>query len=182
MFEFLKRNRAETALENKSNNSYRSAKEKVLKWLSEERFEVTEVQDEKSNFRYLATRVGMPKFSVLQPRGKMDSILVESGVSFRGLGNDSATRIVQDQSTLWNLRLHLESKGFFFNIQTPKSDSSDSDGGVVFARPLYFDGISKDRVLETVLDVVHTVRFIILTMQRHMLSDSEKSGIPVYLR
>jgi hypothetical protein len=182
LFGFLGGNR-EVSLNQNVEKEFRSVEERVQKWLAEESFEVKKASDQKSNFRYFGTKKGMPKFSVFQPYGKSDLVLVESGITFEGAEKEKlAALFTSHQDLLMELRLHLESNGFFYRIQPPDLNSGKA-GGIVLAKPLYYDGMCKDRFLDTVLKITHTTVFIILTIHRYLAASSEKMmGPPSYLR
>ena len=140
----------------------------IQKWLWEEGFQVRKVPDGYATFRYLASKDRLPKFSVGQPSRKPDSIVVESGFSFRGIDKASLAKVFDRTENLsWDLRLQLTSKGFFYKIQPP-DPQSNNPGGIFLAKTIYYDGLSKDKLLDTTFQVLNTTIFVILTLQRHL--------------
>jgi len=183
MFEIFKKNQApSTGLVEKLNRNPQDVEMNIQKWLTEEQFETRKVFDERSNFRFIANRPGTPMFSVSQPKNKLDSILVESWITFNGVEKEKITHLfTQNPSILLDLRLQFESKGLLYNIQPPGANN-DKPAAILFAKSVYFDGISKDRLLETALNLLHMFAFIALTIQRHLTSMRADTSVPSYLR
>jgi len=144
-------------------------KERVLKWLREEGYSAEKAQDAHTSFRYWVTKTGSPKFSVFQPKNNPDFILVESAVTLAG--HDEMFPKITDQTEVlsWELQSHLLSRGFHYKIQPPEFQSN-RPGAILFAKPIYHDGLSKDRFLETTNQTLNTVVFVILTMRRHLVT------------
>jgi hypothetical protein len=142
--------------------------EKIRLWLWQEGFEVRKIWSDDSSFRYLVSKDKLPKFSVGQLKSKSDSIFVESGISFVGIEKVTLESIFdQNQHLSWELRLHLVSNVFFYKIQH-SDPHSNNPGGIILAKLIYYDGLSKDKFLDTVFQVLHTTIFIILTLQHHL--------------
>jgi len=140
----------------------------IQKWLWEEGFQVRKVPDGNATFRYLASKDRLPRFSIGQLSRKPDSIVVESGFSFKGFEKESLAKVFdQTENLSWDLRLQLTSKGFFYKIRPP-DPHSNNPGGIFLAKTIYHDGLSKDRLLDTTFQVVNTTIFVILTLQRHL--------------
>jgi hypothetical protein len=158
-----------------------NVEERVLKWLREEGYNAEKANDGNSSFRYWVTKTGSPKFSVFQPRNKPDFILVESAVTFAG--HDEIFPKITDQTEIlsWELQSHLLSKGFHYKIQPPEFQPN-RPGAIFFAKPIYYDGLSKDRFLEATHQTLNTVVFMILTVRRHLATsganpNSKRSSI-----
>lgn len=152
-----------------------NVEEKIERWLGQEGFDVRKTGGGNSVFRYLAAKNRLPKFSVGQPKNKSDCIVVESGIGFDGIDTAGLTKIFsQNQNVSWELRLHLTSKGFFYKIHPP-NPQANSRGGIIFAKLVYYDELSKAKFLDTVFQVVNTAIFIILTLQRHLTPSAHKS-------
>ena len=163
-----------------------SVEEKIQRWLWQEGFEVKKIGEDNSGFRYLVTKNRLPKFSVVQPKNKSDCILIESGVGFGGIDPAGLTKIFDNGQPLsWELRLHLTSKVFLYKIQPPNQQISNP-GGIIFAKLIYYDELTKAKFMDTVFRVVNTAIFIILTMQRHLTTSAtkitEKPGSLAYLK
>lgn len=138
--------------------------EKLYKWLSEEGFTMEKVLDMNSIFRYLATKNGLPKFSIFQPLNKSDCILVESGVAYTK-ENEVLSRSFQNPNLIWEIISNLLPKGFIYKIQQPDLQTNKA-GGIVFAKTIYYDGLSKDRFLDTIYQTINMTIFVIMTLQR----------------
>jgi len=156
--------------------------EQLQRWLAEEGFVIEKRLDGNSSFRYWVTRTGSPKFSVFQPRSKSDIILIESAVTFDGHEEVFSAIADQTRSLSWELQSHLLSKGFYYKIQPPEPQSN-KPGARFFAKPIYYDGLSKDRLLEATHQTMNTVIFVILTVQRHVAPSAtnpngKRSNIP----
>jgi hypothetical protein len=150
--------------------------EKLQKWLREEGFCVEKASGNNLKFRYVASKNGSPKFSVLQPRDKSDLVLIESGLSFNGIEKDLVSRIINQNGLLsLDLKMHLMSKGFFYRILPPDLQFSNA-GALVFAKQIYYDGLSKGRFLDTVAQAISTIIFVILTIRKHMSTSATNSS------
>jgi len=163
-----------------------NVEEKIQRWLRQEGFEVKKTGKGNSGFRYLVAKNRLPKFSVVQPKNKSDCIVVESGIDFGGIDTPGLTKIFdRNQQLSWELRLHLTSKGFLYKIQPP-NPHFNNPGGIIFAKLVYYDELSKAKFLDTVFRVVNTAIFTILTLQRHLTApatkSTEKPGRLAYLK
>jgi len=165
MLKFWKNGNANETKEVLAENE--KVQEQLERWLAEEGFTIEKRLDGNSSFRYWVTRTGSPKFSVLQPINKSDIILIESAVTFDGHEEVFSAIADQTRRLSWELQSHLLSIGFYYKIQPPDSQSN-KPGAIFFAKPIYYDGLSKDRFLEATHQTMNTVVFVILTVQRHM--------------
>jgi len=145
-----------------------NVEERLQRWLGEEGCNVEKLGDEKTTFNLWVTKDGLPSFSVYQPRDKHDVIYVESGVTFSGMEKKLHPVIVDSKHSLsWELKSRLLSSGFAYHIQPPDLQSN-KPGGIVFAKTIYYDGLSKDRFLDTIHQTLSTVMVMILTVRRHV--------------
>lgn len=152
----------------------RNIEEKIQRWLWEEGFEARKIWGDNSKFRYLVTKNRLPKFLVGQPKSKSDCLVVESGIGFGGVGKAILAKIFdRNQSLSWELRLHLASRGFFFRMQPP-GQHSDKTGGIILAKLIYYDELSKSKFLDNVFQVLNITIFTILTLRRHLITSATK--------
>ncbi|NWF86457.1 DUF2299 family protein [Candidatus Bathyarchaeota archaeon] len=157
-------------------NKNERVEEKLYRWLLEEGFTVEKVLDTNSIFRYFATKNGPPKFSIFQSRSKSDCIIVESGVAYNR-EDEILSRSFQNQTLILEIISNLLCKGFIYKIQPPQLQA-DKAGGIVFAKPIYYDGLSKDRFVETTSQTINMAIFIIVTLQRHATASTNSVTTP----
>lgn len=137
--------------------------ERLEEWLEAEGFTVWKFADEDSRFSLKVTRDEYPPLLVLQPQSKADSILVTGDVRLTDKGQEKLVALPEKEREfmLFDLRMVLLST----ECRCQFVPSSKSWKIVRVSKPVFYDGLTKDRFFETVDTVARAVSLVILTFQ-----------------
>ena len=133
----------------------KDVKKLVKKWLEEEGMFDEEAEDPKSVFNYI---INYPmelkhKMNILQPADSKDKVLVLSGTRFEPETVERMRSMPQPEldDLLWDLRLSLCARPTEFELRRPGEQGIPE--ALVITALIYFDGLTKDRLMTTIRDV-----------------------------
>jgi hypothetical protein len=136
---------------------------RIEAWLDDEGFSVWKFAGESSRFSFKTTRDECPPLLVLQPQSKADSLLVMSDVRFTDEGQEKLLALPKKEREfmLFDLKMVLLST----ECRCQFIPSSESWTAIRISKPVFYDGLSKDRFFETMDTVARAVSLVILTFQ-----------------
>ncbi len=135
---------------------------RIEEWLDDEGFSVWKLADENSRFSFKMTRDECPPLLVLQPQSKSDSLIVTSDVRLTDEGQEKLLALPKEREfMLFDLKMVLLST----ECRCQFMPSSKSWKSIRVSKPVFYDGLTKDRFFETVDVVSRAVSLVILTFQ-----------------
>jgi hypothetical protein len=136
---------------------------KIETWLGDEGFNVWKFAGENSRFSFKTTRDECPPLLVLQPQSKADSLLVTCDVRLTDEGREKLQALPKREREfmLFDLKMVLLST----ECHCQFIPSSGSWKAIRVSKPVFYDGLSKDRFFETMDTVARAVSLILLTFQ-----------------
>jgi len=137
---------------------------RIEKWLIDEAFQISKVADENAYFSYKVTKDGGMTLSVLQPQNKTDSILVVGDISLTDEDQKKLATIPEKERRvmLSDLTMDLLTTQCRWQFIPP----TEAWETIRVLRPIFYDGLSKDRFFETVDIVMRAVLSVIFALQR----------------
>jgi hypothetical protein len=137
--------------------------ERLEEWLEAEGFNVWKFADDDSRFSFKVTRDECPPLLVLQPQSKVDSLLVRCDVRLADKGQEKLLALPEKEREfmLFDLRMVLLST----ECRCQFVPSSRSWKAIRVSKPVFYDGLTKDRFFETVDTVARAVSLVTLTFQ-----------------
>lgn len=150
-------------------------KNNIQKWLLEDGYQIELQPDKNSLFRFIATDMIGIKTLIFQPNLMTDQILVAAGINF----DDNQQNLFQTLENkdrvdfLWDLRFGLLNLDVGFNgITVPLK-------GIEISKPIYYDGLTKDALLQKLTTVKRGVLFTMWTFDRKFGEAKPKSDLMV---
>lgn len=140
--------------------------EKIENWLKEEGFFSEKIMNNKAYFNFVAKISGMG-LNVLQSIDKPDSILVATNLTLSVEQLDMINKMDAENSRefFWDLRLALLNAdiGDFSIKPHPPNDVREV---FISSNPIYYDGLSKDRLISTIFRVCRSLMLVIWMLER----------------
>jgi len=135
----------------------------VEEWLKAEGFSVWKLADDDSLFSFKATRDECSPLLVLQPQSKGDSLLVTCDVRLADQGQKKLSTLPEKEREfmLYDLRMVLLST----ECRCHFVPSAKAWNAIRISKPVFYDGLTKDRFFETMDTVARAVSAVILTFQ-----------------
>ena len=153
---------------------------KVQAWLTEEGVYRDKVPDDNANYHY---KIEFPQGSgrpadIIQPKPRDDLILIISGVSlseehYEGLKSKSKK---ERDDILWDMRFDLLFRNSDFNM-LPNLDDLKT---IQFIRPLHFEGLTKNVLMDAIREDYKCHLYIVWKMQRLFGAAPPKSPETMY--
>lgn len=121
---------------------------KITRWLTEEGLYKERIQDENLYFHLTAefpVRSGR-HLSIIQPKNREDMIIVLSRIMLADVHKTALSAMPRKERLkfLWNMRYALLFQESSFDMQ-PGGESLE---GIQFTREIYYDGLTKNRLME----------------------------------
>jgi hypothetical protein len=127
-------------------NGKKEVIEKIQKWLKEESIEITNIDNPFADYQ---VNTKNPNQSICLPKNKIDVIEFATSVYFTKedqkayvalKNNEEKLRIIWDlQRSLLEINVEYEVKPDFDNLES-----------IIIKKTVYFDGLSKDRFMDTI--------------------------------
>ncbi|MCJ7443080.1 MAG: DUF2299 family protein [Methanotrichaceae archaeon] len=139
---------------------------KIKNWLLEESLFKEQIVDEQANYHYLLVfpaNSGMG-FRIVQPKAKDDSILVLTGINLdekHYQAINSMPKAKRDE-LLWDIRFELLFKLLDFTMMPSAEDVKAMN----FSRDIFFDGLTKNYLMEVIREGFRCNLFIIWKMNQ----------------
>jgi hypothetical protein len=135
----------------------------IEEWLDDEGFSVWKLADKKTSFSFKMTRDESPPLLVLQPQSKSDSLLVTTDVRLTDEDQEKLSSMPEKEKEfmLFDLKMVLLST----ECRCQFTPSSKSWNLIRVSKPVFYDGLTKDRFFETVDTVTRAASLVILTFQ-----------------
>jgi len=139
-------------------------KEKIICWLKEEKLQPKEIADPNAYFNISIT-VGGLLLHVIQRTDQIDSITVGANLVF----TEEQLKLLKDmdekkrQEFFWELRLALLKNNELGYFQIKPNPPHDIREVFISSRRLYYDGLTKDRLMTTIF-TIHKAIFMVIWM------------------
>lgn len=165
------------------NPKIEETKKRIMNWLNEENYSPTEVADSNAYFNFSA-KVGRLSCNVVQNIRKLDSFVV--GVNF----NFSSEQIEllqkmgkkRRQEFFWDLRLALIRNNELGEFAVKPNPPENVKVVFISSRPIFYDALSKDRLVSGIHLILRTVWMIVWMLERYAGSITPKeTRIPFYV-
>ena len=137
--------------------------ERIQGWLVEENYAVKVQEDPKAYFVIAAQHPAGIGLAVGQEIGKKDRLLIQGGLNF---DEDTRSRLrnlpeKDRENLLWDIRFSLINIGVQFVIVNGKLPTA-----IQISKLLYYDGLSKDRLMELTQKVTDATLLVLWKFQR----------------
>jgi hypothetical protein len=140
----------------------RAVHERIRRWLAEENWDVRDVPDPLASFNVMATLKGGPNVNIFQLKDHADHLtLSQRWVFDERLRSDVSKLAVKVQKDIvWNIYRDVSMMGVEFSgFKIPPSD-------MAFFAYVYFDGLTKDILVQRVLLTIRALHLAIRTFMR----------------
>jgi hypothetical protein len=136
---------------------------RVEEWLVDEGFSIWKSADKNCRFSFKVTRDDCLPLFVLQPRNKVDSLLVVCDTRLTDEGQKRLSTLPEKERgfMLFDLRTVLLSTACRWQF----IPSLESWKTIRVSKAVFYDGLTKDRFFETVDTVARAVSLVILSFQ-----------------
>jgi hypothetical protein len=150
-------------------------KSNIQKWLLEDGYKIESQPNQDTLFRFVATdRTGI-KTIIVQPKLMLDQIVIGAGIQFDN-AQQSALQTLENKNRLdflWDLRFGLLNLDVGFNgVAMPLK-------GIEITKTIYYDGLTKDALLQRVSNIKRAVIFTMWTFDRKFGEAKPKSDLMV---
>jgi hypothetical protein len=139
---------------------------KVLNWLTEEGIYRDKISDEQANYHFkIESPTGSGRIAdIVQPKQRDDLILVISGVSLAKEHSDGlkSKSKKEREDILWDMRFEL----LFRNSDFSMIPSAEELQTIQFIRPLHFEGLTKNVLMDAIREDWKCHLFVVWKMQR----------------
>jgi len=161
-------------------NEIAEVMEKVKSWLVEEGIYREEVPDEDARYHFAVEfppGSGM-RSEIIQPKDKKDLLLIVSGVELAEIHYNALRSMPKTKrdELLWEIRFELLFRDSDFQI----IPSAEDFRRIQFVRPIYFDGLTKDKLFECLRENFKCKLYIIWKMNQLFGEKPPKHETPVY--
>lgn len=121
---------------------------KIQKWLSDEGLFRQKVPDENSNFHFLIHYPEGHVMDVIQPKGKMDMVIIgcATNVSKEHLDEMNKMSLKDREDFIWDFRFSLNNYSVDFQIQHPQNVLNN----FIVTKEIFEDGLTKDKLISTI--------------------------------
>jgi len=146
----------------------KETKEKILGWLKEESLSPEDVADPNAYFNFGVKVSGSP-LHVVQSVGAIDGVIVGANLILTPTQMDQLKSMdgKTRQEFFWDLRLALLKNNRLGDFQI-KPDPPDSIQEVfVSSRRIFYDALTKDRLINAIGDVYRAVMMVIWMLERY---------------
>jgi len=122
--------------------------DEIQKWLSDEGIFRQKIVDDTAVFHFMIETAPQQFLDVIQPKGKDDMIVVGSKVqvSEEHLKKIAALNKKRKENFLWSFRFALNQMSIDFTLSHPDNILQD----FTVTHSIYQDGLTKDRLMETI--------------------------------
>jgi hypothetical protein len=151
------------------------AKSNIQKWLLEDGYKIESQPNQNTLFRFVITDISGIKTIVAQPTLSLDQIVIGAGINF----DDTQQNLLQTLENkerldfLWDLRFGLLNLNVgFLGVSLPLK-------GIEISKPIYYDGLTKDALLQKISEVKRAVIFVMWTFDRKFGEAKPKSDLMV---
>lgn len=152
---------------------------KVEAWLRQEGMFEREIEDGEAYFHFVAKHGGSDvHFEVIYPKKSVDSVVIVSGLNIAhehiknmdGLGNGERAEF------LWGIKFGLLFEQTAFNL-LPNGQRPEV---VKFTRHIYFDGLTKEKLMEVIRENYRCNLFVIWKfMERFVIQSKTGNSQPL---
>ncbi len=151
-----------------------NANQKLVAWLSQEGLLKKQVQDEKLFF-HLACEypAGSGRHvNIIQPKGREDVVIVFSRIRLSDTHKQALHSMhpKAKERLLWDMRYALLFRESSFEMEPPGGEME----GIRFTREIFYDGLSKDRLMEALRENLKCELYVVWKFQE-MFGDGQVS-------
>jgi hypothetical protein len=150
-------------------------KSNIQKWLLEDGYKIESQPDQNTLFRFIATDKSGIKTIIVQPTLMLDQIVIGAGINVDNV-QQSLLQTLENKERLdflWDLRFGLLNLDVgFHGISLPLEK-------IEISKTIYYDGLTKDALLQKVSNVTRAVIFAKWTFDRKFGEAKPKSDLMV---
>lgn len=157
------------------NTETEKVKSNIQKWLLEDGYKIESQPDQNMLFRFIVTDKSGIKTIIAQPMLILDQVVIGAGINVDNT-QQSLLQTLENKERLdflWDLRFGLLDLDVGFQgISLPLK-------GIEISKTIYYDGLTKDALLQKVSNVRRAVIFAMWTFDRKFGEAKPKSDLMV---
>ena len=156
-----------TGVEETMNEKIKEVKKKVLTWLKEEKLSPEEILDPNVHFNFGIKVSGSP-LHVVQSVYNSDSIFVAANLILTSMQLDLLNKMSKNKRRkfFWTLRLALVSNNSVGDFLIKPNPPEDVREIFISSKRIYYDALTKDRLLSTIYDIYKTIMMTIWMLEQ----------------
>lgn len=145
-----------------------SVKAKISRWLSEESCKPAERSDSRAHFAIEIT-FNNQSFAVIQPKERNDSLSVGSrmGLATFQVERLKKMELPKKEALIWELHLALMNKNQLSLFELGPHLPTDFNEATIQSRPIYYDALTKDRLMSAIESVFRAFVLIQDTIDKY---------------
>jgi len=155
-----------------------AVKKMIIDWLNAERFKSKEVPDQNAHFNIVAF-ISDLGFNIIQARDKEDSVFIGTNLNFtpQQISLFEGMNKAKKQSYFWALRMRLLNSPNLGTFEIKPKAPKEIDSIFISSKPIFYDGLTKDRLFCVLFDV-HKAVMMTIWLLEEMSGATSTSSMP----
>lgn len=165
-----------------SENGIEVVKKRIVDWLETEKLRPKEIPDSNAHFNIVA-HISNLGFNIIQRKDKKDNIFIGTNLNFtpQQISLFKGMNEAKRQSYFWNLRMRLLNSPNLGSFEIKPHAPQEISVVFISSKPIFYDGLSKDRLLNVLFDVHKAVMMTVWLLEETSGSTSTSSMPSTYI-